>query len=492
MKNGDTQLYTQTMNDSTYIIGRKYEQELLKKYYNSNKSELVAVYGRRRVGKTHLIKNTFSGNFDFWITGIYMASRNVQLLQFTTELSRLEKREIPAFRDWFAAFDELGKYLKSLKKKKVAVFIDELPWLDTPRGNFIAAFSYFWNMWSSEDTLLKLYVCGSATTWMLDKFIGDKGGLYGRVSCQIYLAPFSLRETELYLKEIKHYTLNRYRIVELYMIMGGIPYYLDMLDSNLSLSENIDNLFFGENAPLKSEFGFLFRSLFKESKSYIRVIEVLSTKLKGMSRNEISEATGIEGGTLSEILTNLCACDFTRKYNSAGKAERDALYQLTDLFSLFHLRFVHQGSGQDESFWSNTSDGEKNAWDGYAFEQVCLHHITQIKTKLGITGVLSNCYSWSCRPFTDKDGTMWNGAQIDLLIDRKDDVINLCEMKFASDEYSITSEYEKKLRNRASLFKAVTKTKKALTHTFITTYGVKKNIHSGIVDSEVLMDDLFV
>ncbi len=473
------------------IIGRKYEQELLKEYYESPKSELVALYGRRRVGKTYLVKTYFDESFDFWFTGLYNANKKMLLKQFGLTLSRYSGIKSASPADWFEAFSSLTDYLLSLKKERVIVFLDELPWMDGPKSDFLSAFSFFWNMWPSS-TKLKLFVCGSATTWMMDKLIGDKGGLYGRVSRAIYLSPFTLGETEQYLKEMKGVILNRYQILELYMIMGGIPYYLDMLRADIPLAANIDELFFREGAPLKAEFDFLFRSLFKESKSYRKVIETLSEKMSGMKRKEIQEVTAIEGGELSRILDNLSSCDFIRRYVSIGKKERDGVYQLTDLFSLFHLRFVENNNSQDQNFWTNmSSSGAKNAWTGYAFERVCLHHIKEIKAKLGILGVLTSVYSWYSRPFTDKDGTQWSGAQVDMLIDRNDQTINLCELKYSLDEFVITGEYEKKLRERLSLFRHVTKTRKALLLTFITTYGVKKNIHSSIVNSEVSMDDLF-
>ena len=474
------------------IIGREYEQKLIMQCAQSDKSELVAVYGRRRVGKTHLVKYSFSEQFDFWFTGIYRSSREILLLQFSNELSKVSGKEYSKFKDWFSAFDALQDYLISLKKDKVVIFLDELPWMDTKNSNFLSAFSYFWNMWKSDKTKLKLFVCGSSTTWMIDKLIGDKGGLYGRVTHPIYLAPFNLAETEEFLINRKNMRLSRTQILELYMILGGIPYYLDMLDRELPVSRNIDKLFFSNNAPLKNEYSFLFRSLFEESGSYQKVITTLATKLKGMTRQEISETTKLDGGNLSKILKNLCSCDFLRQYNSTGKQERDAVFQLTDNFSLFYLRFVEIGSGQDENFWTNNlTSGEKNSWVGYAFEQTCLHHLPQIKEKLGISGILSNCYSWNTKPFTDKNNINWKGAQIDLLIDRRDDVINICEMKFASDKYVITRDYEEKLRERESIFRSKTGTRKATVHTFITTFGVRQNNHSSIVQSEVIMDDLF-
>lgn len=476
----------------TGIIGREYEQKLLKQYYESSKSELVAVYGRRRVGKTFLVKQVFEEHFDFYFTGMYETSRNLQLKQFGRELSNHSENEISTPKDWFEAFDRLQEHLLSIDKEKVVVFLDELPWMDTQKSSFLPAFSYFWNMWASSKKILKLFVCGSATTWMLDKVVGDKGGLYGRVSRAIYLEPFSLFETERFLSDIKKVNLSRKQIVELYMTMGGIPYYLDMIDGTLPLAKNIDRLFFANGAILKSEFDFLFRSLFKESKSYKKVIEALSSKLKGMRREEILSETNVSGGTLSEILDNLCTCDFIRKYSSIGKREKESMYQLTDLFSLFYLRFVQKDSSQDENFWSNlTESGEKSSWSGYAFEQVCLHHIWQIKNKLGINGVLCNAYSWSCKGFVDSDGTKWKGGQIDLLIDRRDDAINVCEMKFVSEEYLISESYKKTLQDRIALFKHVTKTKKAVNCTFVTTYGIKHNVHSDIVSSEVTLEDLF-
>lgn len=473
------------------IIGRIHEQEILSEYYESPKSEFVALYGRRRVGKTYLVKTFFNEKFDFWFTGLYDSNRKVLLRQFGLTLSKYSGSSVKTPKDWFEAFDALTDYLGKLGKKKVVVFLDELPWMDSPKSDFLSAFSFFWNMWRS-DVVIKLFVCGSATTWMMDKLVGDKGGLYGRVSRALYLAPFTLGETEMYLKEMKGMSLNRYQIVELYMILGGIPYYLDMLRPSLPVSRNIDELFFREGAPLKAEFDFLFRSLFRESRSYKKVVEVLSSRMAGMTSKDIREATGIDGGEITAILGNLISCDFIRRYVSIGKTERDALYQLTDLFSLFHLRFVENNSSQDMNFWSNIlSSGTKNAWTGYAFEQVCLHHINQIKAKLGILGVLSSVYSWKSRPFTDKDGSEWTGAQIDMLIDRNDSVINICEMKYSVDEFVIDEDYERKLRQRLSLFSHVTGTKKALALTFITTYGVKRNAHSSIVQSEVRMEDLF-
>lgn len=468
------------------IVGREAERKLLQRYQESEKSELVALYGRRRVGKTYLIRCTFRDEFDFSFTGMYETSKSLQLRRFAKQLG---VDETP--KDWFEAFDLLRDHLIALKKKTVTVFLDELPWMDTRNSHFLEAFSMFWNTWPMGTSLLKLYVCGSSTSWMLNKFIGDKGGLYGRTSRTIYLRPFTLRETGQYLTSVKNFTLTHRQILDIYMIMGGIPYYLDMLDPELSVNRNIDELFFASNAPLRAEYEFLFRSLFSNSDRYRKVVEILSQKLKGMTRKEILETLKSDGGSLSKVLEDLSACDFIRSYSAIGKKNKSCIYQLTDLFCLFHIRFVTNEREQDEHYWTNLPEGMKNAWSGYAFEQVCLHHIPQIKNKLGISGVFSNVFSWNSGPFTDDDGTKWNGGQIDLLIDRRDDVINICEIKYSSEQYVITKDYEHHMMDRISLFRHCTHTRKSLVNTFITTYGVKKNIHSTSIQKEVTMDDLF-
>ena len=478
--------------ENNKIIGRKKERELFDDICSTEKPALVAVYGRRRVGKTFLVREHFNNHFDFYFTGSYQMSRQGQLTLFNQELRRFSGLDFPIAKDWLSAFEQLRQYLSSLNKDRLILFFDELPWMETPKSGFMQAFSYFWNTWASSRQGLKLFVCGSATTWMLDKLIGDKGGLYGRVTHTIYLAPFTLGETEAYL-QFNGIRWNRYQILEAYMIMGGIPFYLEMLTPKMTFNQNIDNLFFADNAPLRMEYGFLFRSLFNDAQLYRQVVECLARHSKGMTRLQIKEELHLDdGGALSMALDNLVSCDFLRKYAAFGKSERNALYQLTDLFCLFHLRFVADNNGQDQYFWSNMSENPSRvAWRGYAFEQVCLLHIAQIKEAIGIKAVLSNVCSWSCPTFTDKDGNIWNGTQIDLLIDRRDQVINLCEMKYANDVFVIDKDYEEQLRRRLSTFQHLTKTRKALHLTFVTTYGLSRNMHSGNVQAEVNMNDLF-
>ena len=474
------------------IIGREYEQHVLKNICDEREARLVAVYGRRRVGKTYLIKQFFDEKFDFLFTGSFETPAKVQLALFQGALTQYSGTEQNPPKTWFEAFDRLKAYLQALNKKRIVVFFDELPWMDTPKSNFLTAFSYFWNTWASTCDGMKLIVCGSATSWMLDKIIGDKGGLYGRSSRSIYLAPFNLYETEQYLRKRKGIVWNRYQILEIYMIIGGIPYYLDMLEKGLPFGINIDNLFYRNGAPLLKEYDFLFRSLFKDSVIYRQVVEILAKKNKGLTQKELKELIkSYDSGKLSTVLDNLCKCDFCRKYTAYGKKERGCIYQLTDLFSLYYLKFIGGRTGLDEHYWSNIKEGTRSAWSGYAFEQVCLHHISQIRGKLSIKGVLTNVCAWSMSAQTDKDGTKWPGTQIDLLLCRADHIIDMCEMKYCQAKFVLTGEYQEHLQERADTFLHFTDSKDAIHHILITTYGLKDNMHSSHFDSVVTMDDLF-
>lgn len=465
------------------IIGRTAEQAILRQRLDSGSPEFIAIYGRRRVGKTFLVRQYFNDAFSFYSTGIYQGTKSEQLGTFNRQLEYYSGRKWKLAKDWFDAFAQLREYLESISGgKPIVVFLDELPWMDTQKSRFLKAFEYFWNSWGATNNRLKLIVCGSATTWMRENVLSDKGGLYNRTTRSIYLAPFTLRETEQYLLS-RGFNWNRYQIAECYMVLGGTPLYLQMLERDMSFSQNVDNLFFVQNAPLSREYDFLFRSLFKEATLHRQIIETLANKTMGMTRTEIMSVAEIEdGGALTKALRNLCDCDFIRQYTAFGKSERGTIYQLTDLFSLFHLRYVKGYRGQDEHHWQNMIDSpSRRAWSGYSFEQLCLHHIRQIKQKLGISGVQSDVCAWK-----------GEGGQIDLLIDRRDQTINLCEMKFSQGEFEITKRYDEHLRERAENFRSETKTRKALHQTFVTTYGVKKNKYSGNVQSEVRLDDLFV
>ena len=466
------------------IIGRKHEQDILAKCVESNKAEFIAVYGRRRIGKTYLVKQFFSESFDFYVTGVYQVSRSEQLKIWQEQLKKYSGNKRARPKDWFDAFNQLREYLETLEKeRRIIIFIDELPWLDTPKSGFIRALELFWNSWAAEQKNLKLIVCGSATTWMTNKLLGDKGGLHNRVTRPIRLAPFTLKETEEYLRS-NGIDWERRDILEAYMILGGTPYYLSLLRSELTLWQNIDEAFFSQDAALRTEYGFLFKSLFSDASLYRRIVEALATKLKGMTRTELVDLLKItDNGSLSEALDNLVKCDFLRRYQAFGKKGRDMLYQLSDMYTLFYLRFVKDYHGLNEHFWSNMDAARRNVWSGYAFEQVCILHVNQIRKALGISGIASDVCSWTYR---DKN----QSAQIDLIIDRADKAIDLCEIKYSDHEYELKKDYAEWLRERKELFRRVTGTTKTLRLTMIASSGVKQNSYTSTLQGRLSLDDL--
>ena len=472
------------------IIGRQAECERLEKCLKADQAQLVIIYGRRRVGKTFLINQFFDGRFDFKLTGAYAEPKETQLRYFAAELNRQSGKDNPVPKDWIEAFELLRGHLSLLPKtEKHVVFLDEMPWMDTQRSGFLSAFEWFWNDWGCTQDNLIIVVCGSATSWMVEKIAENKGGLFNRQTCRLYLQPFTLRETELYLKS-RDIDWSRRDIAETYMIMGGIPYYLSLIDPELAFNANIDNMFFRKRAELWDEFEHLYQTLFSNSEQYIKIVEQLSKKRMGLTRSEISEQTKLPAnGVLTKMLNNLVDSGFVRKYAFYGRKTKEPLYQLSDFYTMFYFRFIKDGFGKDEHFWSNTLDNpSRRAWAGLTFEQLCKDHILSIKKKLGISGVLSEESSWfSSNP---DDGSS-SGAQIDLLIDRRDQVINICEVKFSMNEFQIDKDYDQRLRNKIAVFRQETNCKKTIQLSMITTFGVQKNKYSSIVTNEVLLDDLF-
>lgn len=472
------------------IIGRKAEQKELLEAATSEYSKFVAVYGRRRVGKTFLIRETFNYNFTFQHTGLARGKMKDQLLSFRASLQNASGKKYNLFKSWYDAFFALEEWLGTLPEGKKTIFLDELPWMDTPRSNFISGLEHFWNSWASARKDILLITCGSATSWIVNKLINNHGGLHNRLTNKILLQPFTLAECEQYSTR-NDLGLSRYQIVENYMIMGGIPFYWSMLKRELSLAQNIDSLFFNKNAEgLSHEYEQLYASLFNNAEPYMQVVTALAKKSKGLTRDEIAKSTVLKtGGDLTRYLNELEWCGFIRKYNCIGKQSKDALYQLIDNFTLFYFQYMKGNKNNDSHFWSNSiGSALYRTWSGLAFERICLQHIEQIKSALGISGVLSNVYSWRTEANEDKG---IDKAQIDLLIDRNDGIINLCEMKFSEQEYAITQDEEMKLRRRRGNFIDATKTKKAVHITLVTPYGIKSNIHAAVAQNQICMEDLF-
>lgn len=467
------------------IIGREKERELLNQYIDSNESEFIAIYGRRRVGKTFLIRKMFGERLAFYMTGMDNVTMQDQLLNFTLELRKFSGKDIPVPENWLYAFNSLATYLESLPNGNKIIFMDELPWMDTPKSKFISALEHFWNSWASNRSDIKLIVCGSATSWMIDKLINNRGGLHNRLTHRMAIEPFNLQECEQYF-EAKGFGYSQKEIAECYMIMGGIPFYLKQMQKGLSVAQNIDRLFFEIGCALDGEFDNLYRALFKFSENYIRIVEALASKGKGLTRQEIIQQTKLpNNGGLTTMLKELESCGFIRQYEPFAKQKKDILYQLTDFYSLFYFRFIQKNRYRDEHFWTNSlGSGIHRSWSGYAFEMLCLMHIAEIKKALGISGVQSLTSSW-------RSNSSEEGAQIDLVIDRKDQTVNLCEMKYADRTFVIDKQYDENLRNKLASFREETKTRKSLHLTFVTTYGVKPNAYSGHIQKEVVLEDLF-
>ena len=474
------------------IIGRKQEQKELEKVYNSNKAEFVVVYGRRRVGKTYLVREFFNGEFDFYHTalspvelqGDNLMEKQLQSFYFSLKRYGAEVEEKP--RDWFEAFEMLIALLSSKgKDKRLVVFIDELPWMDTPRSGFVTALEHFWNGWAAGQKNVMLIVCGSATSWISDVLIQSKGGLYGRTTHEIHISPFTLGECEEYMKS-EGIVMDRYDQLQCYMIMGGVPYYLSYLNKGESLTQNIDRLFFQKDAKLRDEFDRLYASLFTNPEKYIKIIKLLAEKRVGYTRDEISKETGISlGGGLTTMLKALEASDFIMHYTYYKHSAREVYYKLTDLYTLFYLYFIDKKK-TGPNFWrNNVLSPALNAWRGFSFEEVCFVHSEKIKQALGIGAVQAEISPWRSKEFDKKK------AQIDMLIDRADRVVNVCEMKFSTNDYTIDKNYDAELRRKLDVFIGETKCRKAIHTTIVTTYGLTHNEYSGRIQNVLTMDDLF-
>lgn len=467
------------------LVGREKEIKMLQEQISSKKSEFIAIYGRRRVGKTFLVREVFQNEFAFHLTGIANVGTKQQLIQFHARLARHfpDEQEIAPAEDWFEAFMQLISCLEKQKGTgKKVIFLDELPWLDTRGSNFLSGLEHFWNSWASARKDILLIVCGSAASWMIKNILRNRGGLHNRVTERIKLEPFNLFETEQLLQS-KNMEYDRYQIILLYMVFGGIPFYLERLKPGLSAVQNINNLCFERNAPFRFEYEDLYASLFTKSERHRTIIEALSEKNKGLTRKGLLKNTPFtNGGGLTRILKELEESSFIRQYRAFGKSQRDTLHQLIDLYSLFYLNFIKKSSPDDENFWVNAMESPTfRAWSGYAFEMVCLHHVPQIKKALGISGVQTSVSAWHSPQ-----------AQVDLVIDRKDQVVNLCEMKFSIHPFTITKNYAENLRNKIGAFRETTKTRKSLFITLITTYGVAQNQYAYLAQNSISMDELFV
>ena len=469
------------------MVGRIAEQAELRALLDNSESVFAAVYGRRRVGKTYLVRKTFGNHFAFDHVGLSSGKMSDQLESFRNSLIAHGHRKCPVLKSWIGAFEELKKLLDRGKSTKKIVFIDELPWMDTSKSRFIPAFEHFWNSWAAWRADIVLIVCGSATSWLLNKVINSKGGLHNRVTKRIRLEPFTLAECEQLSAE-KGLALDRHQIAECYMVFGGVAYYWSLLEKGLSVAQNIDRLFFSQNGALRGEYQELYKSLFRVPEPYERIVCALGTRKVGMTRSAVAEAAGLnDNGALTKYLEELEQCGFVRKYLAFGKIGKDALFQLVDNFTLFYFCFRTAIQRGAENYWLEKLDAQSHVvWTGLAFERVCLLHVQQIRIALGISGVATNVCSWSG---ADENGRR---AQIDLLLDRNDRVITLCEMKFADEAYALTKKDIESLRHKRAAFRFATGTRRAVHLTMVTAEGLEHNSYRNEIQRELTLDDLFV
>jgi len=470
------------------IIGRKEEKAELLSAYESEYSEFVAITGRRRIGKTFLVRETFDYRFAFQHSGIAKKNTRVQLKEFRASLVRcgMGKCRIP--KDWFDAFHLLENLLDSKPDGKKVVFIDELPWMDAKNSTLVSALEHFWNSYASARKDILLIICGSATSWIVNKVFKNHGGLYNRVSHAIRLYEFTLNECEQYAKE-RNLGMSRYEIMRMYMAIGGVPFYWSLVSKGLSATQNIDRLLFNPEGRLHGEYDELYASLFDNPAPYMDVISCLGKKGGGFTRKEISKMTSIPNNSrLTVILEDLTSCGFIREYKLHGARRQKSLYQLMDSFTLFYYRLMKDNSDVGEDFWmSMTKSSLRNAWEGLAFESLCFKHLRQIKKALGISGVATRTYSWRA----EEDPVLGKGVQVDMVIDRADGVVNLCEMKFSSDRYTITKSDDESIRAKVSRFNSYAPNVKSIYVTMVTPWGLNRNIYWNNVQNEITADDLF-
>lgn len=462
------------------VIGRKEEIKLLHEALKSRSPGLIAVYGRRRVGKTYLIRNTFADRLVFELTGMYGASLKEQLLQFSKSFQKATGSALALKPpdSWVDAFHALGQFLETQqKRKKLVVFFDEFPWLDGRKSGFLSAFEHFWNTWASRQSHLLVVICGSAASWMIRNIVNNKGGLHQRITQKIRLLPFTLSETEAYIRNLGS-NLDRYQLLQLYMAIGGIPQYLNSIAKGDSTARVINKTCFTKDGLLTGEFNNLYGSLFELAENHIKAVRALAMVPGGLTRQEIIDQCGLSsGGRTTLMLEELEESGFIQASHPFDKVSKDAIYRLIDEFSLFYLKFMDKRG--TKANWERISEGPSyKIWSGMAFEAVCLKHVEQIKAALYLTGKQTYEGTWRHVP---SKGSKEKGAQIDLLIDREDHCINLCEIKFYSEALVIDKSYAAVLQQKLDVFRERVKTKKTLFLTLITTYGIKENSYADLL-----------
>lgn len=465
------------------VLGRKKEIEALDRDLRKEESQFIAVYGRRRVGKTYLIREHFHDQFFFYHTGLRGGNFRSQLIAFRASLIKYGLEKCPVLKNWLEAFEQLDVLVRRGAPGRKIIFIDELPWMDTPKSGLVTGLEYFWNAKASAraEHDVFLIVCGSASSWIVKNLLKNTEGLYGRLTDRLQLRPFTLSECEEYAKRLG-LELTRAEIAEAYMIFGGIPYYWSLLRNDLSLAQNIDELLFAEGGKLRDEFNYLYASIFKNADPHLKVVEALYGKKSGLTREEIVDATGLKnGGNFKTVLDELEQCDFIRSYTPIGKKNRGSVYQLIDNYTLFYYTFIRDRPRDDGGFWLASLGSPRLAnWRGLAFERLCLQHVREIVQALGISGLQVSAHSWRGAD-----------AQIDLLLDRSDRMVDICEIKCTEAPYEIDKAEHERLLNRKQALQKTLPVRRHVRLVMITSSGLKHNKYWNAIQSELTLDDLF-
>jgi AAA+ ATPase superfamily predicted ATPase len=475
------------------LIARKREIDLLGKILSSPKPEFVALYGRRRVGKTFLIHEFFKQNkniFYFQTTGQKDGSIQLQIDNFCSQIEftfkLIFKMERP--KSWNEVFKVFNDHLLQIKNKKIVIFLDELPWLASHKSQFIQSLDYIWNQHWSKDSKIKLITCGSAASWMNDNIIEATGGLHNRLTRKILLEPFKFPEVKEYLKSQKIKLMDS-EILKLYMVFGGVPYYWSLIPKGNSASQIVEALIFKKDGELRNEFHRLFQSLFDQYEVYEKIVRALANSKSGLDRNELLKATKLQtGGTANKYLKNLEHSGFIESFIPYGNKKKNIYFRLIDEFCLFSISWERSYSNFSQ-IWGNQQGSPKlNTWAGYAFENFCLHHKEEIAKALGIQSLTSGIYSWRHTP--PKKSTD-SGAQIDLIFERKDGCLNFVEIKYSKSPYKIEKPYAQSLATKEEVFRKLTNFKGQIFTNLISPEGLKHGLwDEDVIDSAHNLDDI--